>query len=161
MLVLDVRRLRALRALADRGTIAAAADVLGLTPSAVSQQLAALEREVGRPLLEPAGRSVRLTAAARVLLEHADGLFAQLERLDADLASHDASGGVVRVGGRGDRTALVERVQRAQAADVEHQPILRVLARIATRSGGCGSRGCHSCPPGTSSWPWPSRSSGA
>ena len=59
--MLDVRRLRALRELAERGTIAAAADALHLTPSAVSQQLAALEREVGQPLLEPDGRGVRLT----------------------------------------------------------------------------------------------------
>jgi DNA-binding transcriptional LysR family regulator len=59
----------------------------------VSQQLAALERDVGRGLLEPNGRSVRLTAAARVLLEHADALFAQLERLEGDLA---ASGGEAR-----------------------------------------------------------------
>jgi DNA-binding transcriptional LysR family regulator len=91
--MVDLRRLRALRAVADHGTLAAAADALHLTPSAVSQQLAALERDVGRPLLEPNGRSVRLTAAARVLLEHADALFAQLERLEGDLA---ASGGEAR-----------------------------------------------------------------
>ena len=63
--MVDIRRLRSLRAVADHGTLAAAADALHLTPSAVSQQLAALEREVGHPLLEPAGRSVRLTAAAK------------------------------------------------------------------------------------------------
>ena len=96
--MLDVRRLRALHALADRGTIAAAADVLDLTPSAVSQQLAALERETGRRLVEPEGRTVRLTPAGRLLVDHAEALFAQLERLDADLAAQDAPGGVVRVG---------------------------------------------------------------
>ncbi len=83
--MLDVRRLRALREVADRGTIAAAADALVLTPSAVSQQLAALAREVGEPLVEPNGRSVHLTAAAHVLLEHADVLFAQIERLESDV----------------------------------------------------------------------------
>jgi DNA-binding transcriptional LysR family regulator len=83
--MIDLRRLRALRAVADHGTLAAAADSLHLTPSAVSQQLAALERDVARPLLEPNGRSVRLTSSARVLLEHADALFAQLERLEGDL----------------------------------------------------------------------------
>src|SRR6188472_3786060 len=82
--MVDLRRLRALRAVADHGTLAAAADALHLTPSAVSQQLAALEREVGHALLEPAGRTVRLTGAARVLLEHANALFAQLERLEGD-----------------------------------------------------------------------------
>jgi DNA-binding transcriptional LysR family regulator len=95
--MIDLRRLRALRAVADHGTLAAAADQLHLTASAVSQQLAALEKEVGRPLLEPNGRSVRLTGAARVLLEHADALFAQLERLEGDLASRD--GGELHVVG--------------------------------------------------------------
>jgi len=98
--VVDLRRLRALRAVADHGTLAAAADALHLTPSAVSQQLSALEKEVGHALLEPAGRSVRLTAAARVLLGHADALFAQLERLQGELAAQDeAPRGEVRIGG--------------------------------------------------------------
>src|SRR3954469_7015813 len=96
--VVDIRRLRALRAVADHGTLAAAADALHLTPSAVSQQLAALEREGGHPLLEPAGRTVPLTGAAHVLLEHAHALFAQLERLEGDLQG-DEPRGEVRVGG--------------------------------------------------------------
>src|SRR3954447_22755357 len=98
--MVDLRGLRALRAVADHGTLAAAADALHLTPSAVSQQLAALEREVGHALLEPAGRTVRLTGAARVLLEHANALFAQLERLEGDLAARrDEPLGEIRVGG--------------------------------------------------------------
>src|SRR4051794_40231945 len=98
--MVDLRRLRALRAVADHGTLAAAADALHLTASAVSQQLAALEKEVGRPLLEPSGRSVRLTPAAHVLLGHADALFAQLERMQGELAAQDAAPrGQVRVGG--------------------------------------------------------------
>src|SRR6476646_5715622 len=98
--MVDLRRLRALRAVADHGTLAAAADALHLTPSAVSQQLAALEREVGHALLEPSGRSVRLTAAAHVLLGHADALFAQLERMEGDLAAQgETPRGEVRVGG--------------------------------------------------------------
>jgi DNA-binding transcriptional LysR family regulator len=95
----DLRRLRALRELADRGTIAAAADALRLTPSAVSQQLAALEREVGQPLVEPDGRSVRLTPAATVLLGHADAVFAQMEQARADLDAHKAGeAGELRIG---------------------------------------------------------------
>src|SRR6188472_4707633 len=89
--MVDLRRLRTLRAVADHGTLAAAADALHLTPSAVSQQLSALERELGRGLLEPSGRSVRLTPAAHVLLGHTDALFAQLERLEGDLAAQDAA----------------------------------------------------------------------
>ncbi|MBX6388487.1 MAG: LysR family transcriptional regulator [Frankia sp.] len=85
--MIDVRRLRLLRELDSRGTVHAAALALHLTPSAVSQQLATLAKEVGVPLLEPQGRGVRLTAAARVLLRHADEIFAQLERVEADLAA--------------------------------------------------------------------------
>ena len=116
--MLDVRRLRALHALDQRGTIAAAADALDLTASAVSQQLSALEREVGRPLVEPDGRSVRLTTAGRLVLDHADTLFAQLERLDADLAAHDAAGGLVRVGSfaTGLRSLVVPAIEELASA---------------------------------------------
>jgi DNA-binding transcriptional LysR family regulator len=85
--MIDVRRLRVLRELEARGTVAAAAGALHLTPSAVSQQLSALARETGVALVEPDGRRLRLTPAARVLLDHSDQLFAQLERINADLAS--------------------------------------------------------------------------
>ncbi len=115
--MVDLRRLRALRAVADHGTLAAAAEALHLTPSAVSQQLAALERELGHALLEPAGRSVRLTPAAHVLLGHADTLFAQLERLEGDLAAQDAAPrGEVRVAGLPDRARRPPGVGRAAAA---------------------------------------------
>jgi DNA-binding transcriptional LysR family regulator len=88
--VIDVRRLRLLRELDCRGTVAATAAALHLTPSAVSQQLATLAREAGVPLLDQVGRNVRLTPAARVLLRHADEIFAQLERAEADLAAFEA-----------------------------------------------------------------------
>jgi DNA-binding transcriptional LysR family regulator len=84
--VLDLRRLRLLRELDRRGTIAAVADALQFTPSAVSQQLAILEREAGVPLLERAGRGVRLTDAARVLVGHADALLERAALAEADLA---------------------------------------------------------------------------
>lgn len=85
--MLDVRRLRLLRELARRGTIAAVAQALSYTPSAVSQQLAALEREAGTPLLERTGRSVELTPAALRLTEHADTILAVLEQAAAELAT--------------------------------------------------------------------------
>jgi DNA-binding transcriptional LysR family regulator len=85
--MLDLRRLRLLRELEARGTIAAVADALRYTPSAVSQQLAVLEREAGVPLLERAGRGVRLTDAARVLVVHADALLERAERAEAELAA--------------------------------------------------------------------------
>jgi DNA-binding transcriptional LysR family regulator len=95
--MLDLRRLRLLRELHDRGTIAAVADALRYTPSAVSQQLAQLERETGVKLLERAGRSVRLTDPALVLVEHAAALLERAELAEADLA---AAAGTVSGRGR-------------------------------------------------------------
>ncbi|HEY6759803.1 MAG TPA: LysR family transcriptional regulator [Baekduia sp.] len=94
--MLDLRRLRLLRELHARGTVAAVADALQYTPSAVSQQLAVLEREAGRPLLERAGRGVRLTDDALVLVRHAEILLRQAELAEADLAAAGAG----RVAGR-------------------------------------------------------------
>src|SRR3954469_14782341 len=86
-MMLDLRRLRLLRELSERGTIAAVADALQYTPSAVSQQLAMLERETGVRLLERAGRGVRLTDPALVLVDHAGGLLERAARAEADLAA--------------------------------------------------------------------------
>jgi DNA-binding transcriptional LysR family regulator len=94
--MLDLHRLRLLHELHARGTIAAVAEALRFTPSAVSQQLAVLEREAGVRLLERAGRGVRLTDAALVLVGHAGTLLERAERAQADLAA--ASG---EVAGRG------------------------------------------------------------
>jgi DNA-binding transcriptional LysR family regulator len=85
--MLDLRRLRLLRELHERGTIAAVADALQFTPSAVSQQLAMLEREAGVTLLERAGRGVRLTDAALSLVGHADALLERAALAEADLAA--------------------------------------------------------------------------
>jgi len=81
--VLDLRRLRLLRELHERGTIAAVADALQFTPSAVSQQLGILEREAGVQLLERAGRGVRLTDPALVLVGHAEALLARAALAEA------------------------------------------------------------------------------
>lgn len=86
-LKIDVRRLHVLRELRVRSTISATAQALNLTPSAVSQQIAALSRDIGAVLLTPNGRGVRLTPQAHVLLEHATLIDAQLERARADLAA--------------------------------------------------------------------------
>lgn len=69
--MLDVRRMQVLRAVVTSGSVTAAATNLGYTPSAISQQIAALERQAGLPLLERVGRGVRPTAAGRLLTEHA------------------------------------------------------------------------------------------
>jgi len=81
--MLDVRRLRVLRELAARGTIAATADALGYTPPAVSQQLAALEREAGVALLERNGRRRRLTPAGEELVSRTEAVLNALEAAEA------------------------------------------------------------------------------
>ncbi|GAA2400235.1 LysR family transcriptional regulator [Nonomuraea africana] len=86
--MIDTRRLRTLRAVADHGTVTAAAAALHLTPSAVSQQLGALEHEVGHRLFARDGRGIRLTAVGRIMLAHADEVLAQLERAEAEVAAY-------------------------------------------------------------------------
>ena len=120
--MLDLRRVRLLRELAARGTIAAVADALQFTPSAVSQQLAILEREAGVPLLERAGRGVRLTDAALTLVEHADALLERAALAEADLA---AAAGTVT--GRA-RVAGFQSVMLKLAI-----PAIEALARDAPR----------------------------
>jgi DNA-binding transcriptional LysR family regulator len=80
-----------LRELADHGTVAAAAQALSMTPSAVSQQLKILQREAGVALIEPDGRRVRLTDAGRVLVGHADEVLAALERAKAEMDAYRTS----------------------------------------------------------------------
>lgn len=85
---MDLGRLRTLREFADRGSVTAAARALHCTPSAVSQQLRALQGEVGLPLTEPAGRGLRLTDAGRALVARADEVLAALERAESALDTY-------------------------------------------------------------------------
>ncbi len=97
--MLDVRKLRLLRELAHRSTIAAVADALAYTPSAVSQQLAALEREAGVPLLRRTGRRVVLTPAGAALAQQTEAVLALLEQASAQLAATRAGlTGPLRIG---------------------------------------------------------------
>ena len=118
--MLDLHRLRLLHELNARGTIAAVADALQFTPSAVSQQLAVLERETGVPLLERAGRGVRLTDAAIVLVRHAGALLERAEIAEAELAAATGT-----VAGRG-RIASFQSVALQLAV-----PAMQALARDA------------------------------
>jgi DNA-binding transcriptional LysR family regulator len=96
--MLELKRLRLLRELNARGTIGAVALALDYSPSAVSQQLALLEREAGVPLLERVGRNVRLTAAAQQLVHHTDALLARMEEAESDLqATAEQITGTLRV----------------------------------------------------------------
>jgi DNA-binding transcriptional LysR family regulator len=84
--MLDVRRLRVLREVIARGSFSAAADSLHLSQSAVSQQIAVLEREVGIPLLERTSDGPRLTSAGEALMEHGDAVMCRLEEAERELA---------------------------------------------------------------------------
>jgi DNA-binding transcriptional LysR family regulator len=90
--MIDLRRLHVLRMLDEHGTVTAAAAALYLTPSAVSQQIRLLGRDLGVELLERVGRGVRLTPSARVLLGHADRLYADWERVLAEASAAPAVG---------------------------------------------------------------------
>src|SRR3954465_11171440 len=110
--MLDVRRLRVLREVAEQGSFSAAADALSYTQSAVSQQIAALERETGTTLLQRRAGGVRLTDAARALVARANVILAQLadaEREPAVITAlfADADSGVAAIAGlRGGRVRL-------------------------------------------------------
>src|SRR5690349_16427481 len=97
----ELRHLAALQAVAEEGTFGKAATRLGYTQSAVSQQIATLERLVGERLVERPGgpRPVSLTEAGTVLLRHADGIVARLRAAQADMqALRDGTAGSLRVG---------------------------------------------------------------
>ncbi|MFE6714415.1 LysR substrate-binding domain-containing protein [Streptomyces sp. NPDC057695] len=126
----DLRKLRVLRELSERGTVSAAARALHLTPQAVSQQISALGRELGVQLTEPSGRRLRLTGAARIVLRHADAVFRQVEQLRAELAAHQAGErGEVAIAGFS--TTLSALILPAVARLRETRPLLRTsLAEV-------------------------------
>ncbi|MGI5468791.1 LysR family transcriptional regulator [Streptomyces sp. CA-132043] len=130
----DIKKLRILRTLGELGTVTATAEALHMTPSAVSQQLTGLAKQLGVTLLQAHGRRVRLTDAAHLVLRHADAVFAQLERADAELLGYlQGEVGEVQVGAfstaipalvvpaverlREDLPGLAVRVREAEAAE--------------------------------------------
>ncbi|MBD0694694.1 LysR family transcriptional regulator [Streptomyces sp. CBMA123] len=97
---LDLRKLQLLAELEQHGTVSAVAAALHLTPSAISQQLAALSKDLGVRLTEPVGRRLRLTAQARLVLQHTTRIFDTIEGLFDDLAAQrDGEAGQVSVAG--------------------------------------------------------------
>src|SRR4029450_2554273 len=85
--MLDPRRLRVLREVAARGSFSAAAEALSFTQSAISQHVAALERETGTRLVERGSRGVRLTDAGRALVAHAEAILCRIEAAEEELAA--------------------------------------------------------------------------
>ncbi|MEE2567797.1 LysR family transcriptional regulator [Pseudarthrobacter sp. J64] len=96
---METRRLEVLLELSRQGSMRNVADTLGTTTSTVSQQIAALARETGTALLEPAGRGVRLTPAGRRLADHAATILAAVNAATAELDSGSEPAGTVRVAG--------------------------------------------------------------
>src|SRR3984893_19407333 len=91
--MLDVRRLKVLKEVADQGSFSAAADALSYTQSAVSQQIAALEREAGTQLVQRGARGVRLTEAGESLVAHSEAIICRLAAAEAALAAIAGRGG--------------------------------------------------------------------
>src|SRR4029453_8642676 len=115
--MLDVRRLRVLREVAQQGSFSAAADALSYTQSAISQQIAALERETGTTLLQRRAGGVRLTDAGRALVARADVILAQLDDAERELAAiAGLRGGRVRLASfpRAGSTLVTEAVSLYQ-----------------------------------------------
>lgn len=96
---METRRLEVLLELARQGSMRNVADALQTTTSTVSQQIAALARETGTPLLEPVGRGVRLTPAGRRLADHAVTILAAVDAATAELDPEAEPAGTVRVAG--------------------------------------------------------------
>ena len=123
--MLDARRLAVLREFAAQGTIARAAEALSFTPSAVSQQLAQLQREAGVELFRKTGRRLELTDAGRTLVVRAGELLAHLEEIEAELGAHaEELRGTVRIGAF--QTGLHELVMPAVDRLAREHPKLRV-----------------------------------
>ncbi|WP_405921153.1 LysR family transcriptional regulator [Streptomyces sp. NBC_00122] len=126
--MLNLERLRTLDALARHGSVSGAADGLHVTTSAVSQQMAKLEREVGQPLLAKNGRGVRLTDAGRLLADHAARIISQVELAQADVeAQRGCAVGELRIGAF--PTAMRGILPQALSALRDGHPDLRALVR--------------------------------
>ncbi len=123
--MLDLARLRMLREFAARGTIAAAAESMGYTPSAISQQLSILEREAGVALTVKSGRRLRLTAAGERLVARAETILATLEIAQAELRDGaETIDGTVRLAVF--QSAALSLVPAALVALAAAHPTLRV-----------------------------------
>ncbi|MET8761463.1 LysR substrate-binding domain-containing protein [Lentzea sp. NPDC004782] len=125
----DLHRLRLLRELSQRGTLAAVAQALSYSPSSVSQQLSLLETEVGVPLLEPVGRRVKLTPQAEILVRHTEEVLARLEQAESEVAAslHEITG-TLRVATF--QTAALALIPATLARMRDEHPSLRIEFQV-------------------------------
>ena len=142
--MLDVKRLRVLREVASKGSFSAAAESLAYTQSAVSQQIAALEREAGTRLVERSARGVRLTVAGQALVRHADVILARLADAEAELeAIAGLRGGRVRLtslpsaGATLVPRAIADFRERHPGVELSLEPAEPPEALSMLRSGEC------------------------
>ncbi|MEU1284286.1 LysR family transcriptional regulator [Kitasatospora sp. NPDC005856] len=124
---MDVRRLTLFCELSRLGSMRAVAETLHVTTSTVSQQVAALSKEVGQVLVEPAGRGVRLTPAGRRLAEHGARILDAVEAARLDLSAGAEPNGTVRVAGF--LTAVRDHLLPLVARLGEQHPRVRLLIR--------------------------------
>ncbi|HWD77734.1 MAG TPA: LysR substrate-binding domain-containing protein [Kribbella sp.] len=132
---MDVRRLELLLALSRLGSMRAVSETFGVTTSTVSQQIAALAKEAGLPLIEPDGRRVRLTPAGRRLAGHAVHILAAHEAARADLDPSAEPAGTVRIAAfhtaiRDTLLPLVPRLPAAVRLEIQEQEPPDALAML-------------------------------
>ena len=133
--MLDLKHLRVLKEVAERGSFSAAAEALSYTQPAVSQQIAALEREAGAQLVDRAPRGIRLTDAGRALLGHTEAILARLGDAEAELeAITDLRRGRVRLASF--PTGGATLIPVAVAAFRERHPGVEVVLSVAGPPGG-------------------------
>ncbi|MFF2613998.1 LysR family transcriptional regulator [Kitasatospora sp. NPDC058046] len=145
--------LRVFRAVAEQGTFTAAAQALGYTQSAVSRQIASIERAAGAELLERRREGVRLTAAGRVVMRHATVVLEEIDAAARELSGRPEEGGTVRLGWV--PTTGTTLVPQALAALRRSDPGVRVTSREggtatlarALRAGGIDLALLSSAPP--------------
>lgn len=127
--MLEVRRLRIFAAVAERGSFTAAADELFMTHSAVSQQMALLERQLGVPLVVRGPRGVELTEAGRLLAERGTMLLGSIADLEREMRDLKARGETVRLGAF--PTAGADLIPRVVKQFQQRFPDIRVVLRSA------------------------------
>src|SRR5437764_14512438 len=131
--MLDVRRMRVVKEVAAHGSFSAAAEALSFTRSAVSQQVAALEREAGAKLVERGARGIRLTPAGEALVSHAEAILARLDDAEQELAAiAGLRGGRVRVASF--QSAGATLVPRALAEFHRRHPEVELIASTSELS---------------------------
>jgi molybdenum-dependent DNA-binding transcriptional regulator ModE len=139
--MLDVRRLKVLREVAQTGSFSAAAESLAFTQPAVSRQIATLEAEAGTRLVERSARGVRLTQAGELLVGHADAILDRLTAAENQLeALNSLAGGRLHIGATA--TANATLIPTLALATVREDIVLRSLKDAPRRTISIATLGC-------------------